>query len=125
MSLIQGVYVIYKKSILELLEGRICSIHSYEFMNAKKKDHTISEEDIEYLLEMAPVVVLASETDDILSTYFVAGHLGEKLYSILNLCLGYSKELEKEEYKESLQRFMNDIKRVEQMGLLGEIIEIE
>lgn len=123
IRVIQGVYIIYKKSILELLEGRIPSIHSYEFTNANKKDLTISEEDIEYILEIAPVIALASETDDILSTYFIAGHPGEKLYSVFNLCLGYSRELEKEVYKESLQRFMNDIKIVEQIGLLEEIIE--
>lgn len=44
---IHSVYVIYKKSILNLLEGRIRSTHSHEFMNAKKKDRTISKEDIE------------------------------------------------------------------------------
>lgn len=36
-SHIHSVYVIYKKSILNLLEGRIRSIHSHEFMSAKKK----------------------------------------------------------------------------------------
>lgn len=120
-SLIQGVYVIYKKSVLELLEGKISSIHSYEFINAKKNERTISEEDIEYVLEMATVVVLASESDGVLTKYFYSG-TGEKLDSMFNLCLGYSKELEKKEYKVSLQRFMNDIKIVEQMGLLERII---
>ncbi|HEY4602261.1 MAG TPA: hypothetical protein VIG73_13425 [Cerasibacillus sp.] len=120
MRLIQRVYIIYKKSILELLEGKISSIHSYEFMETIKKDRTISVEDIEYVLETATVVVLASENDGVLTSYFYSG-LGEKLDSIFNLCLGYSKELEKTEYKNSLQRFVNDIKMVEQMGLLEKI----
>ncbi|WP_058306248.1 hypothetical protein [Gracilibacillus massiliensis] len=121
MELIKGVYVISKKAILELLEGRIHSIYSYEFNSPKKKTRTISDEDIEYVLEMATVVVLASENDQILTTFFIAGS-GEKLNSILNLCRGYSKDLENNEFKVSLQNFINDIEVVKQMGLLQEII---
>jgi hypothetical protein len=121
MKLIKGVYVIYKKPLLELLEGRIHSINSYEFTNSKKKQSTISDEDIEYVLDMATVVVLASENEQILTTYFIAGS-SEKLNSILNLCLGYSKDLEDNKFKASLQNFFNDIEVVKQMGLLEEII---
>ncbi|MEC5425835.1 hypothetical protein QGM71_20475 [Virgibacillus sp. C22-A2] len=121
MELIKGVYVIYKKAILELLEGRIRSINSYEFNSTKKKNRTISDEDIEYVLETATIVVLASENGQILTTYFIAGS-GEKLNSILNLCLGYSKDLESNEFKVSLQNFIDDIEVVKQMGLLEEII---
>ena len=124
MKLIKGVYVIYKKSLLELLEGRIHSINSYEFTKSKKKDRTISDEDIEYVLGMATIVVLASENDQILTKYFTAG-LGGKLNSILNLCLGYSKDLEVNKFKASLQNFLNDIELVKQMGLLQTIIENE
>ena len=124
MKLIKGVYIIYKKTILELLEGRIESINSYEFTNSKKKDRTISDEDIEYVLGMATVVVLTSENDQVLTTYFTAG-LGGKLNSILNLCLGYSKDLEDQKFKASLQSFISDIEVVKQMGLLEEIIETE
>ncbi|MGG1864574.1 hypothetical protein ABEP22_00390 [Bacillus safensis] len=119
-SHIHSVYVIYKKSILNLLEGRIRSIHSHEFMSAKKKDRTISKEDIEYVLEMATVVVLASENNGVLTNYFYSGN-GERLDSIFNICLGYSTDLQKKEHKVSLQRFMNDIKIVEQMGLLEKL----
>ncbi|MFX0564602.1 hypothetical protein [Bacillus pumilus] len=111
------MYVIYKKSILNLLEGRIRSIHSHEFMNAKKKDRAISKEDIEYVLEMATVVVLASENSGVLTNYFYSG-VGERLDRIFNICLGYSSDLQKTENKVRLQRFMNDIKIVEEMGLL-------
>lgn len=114
---IHRVYVIYKKSILNLLEGRIRSIHSHEFISAKKKDRTISKEDIEYVLEMATVVVLASENNGILTNYFYSG-VGERLDCMFNLCLGYSSDLQKKENKVSLQRFMNDLKIVEEMGLL-------
>ena len=120
MKLIKEVYVIYKKPVLELLEGRIHSINSYEFTNSKKKHRTISDEDIEYVLEMATVVVLASKNDQILTTYFIAGR-GGKLDSILNLCLGYSKDLEDNKFKTSLQNFLNDIEVVKQMGLLEAI----
>ncbi len=120
ISVIQGVYVIYKQSILQLLEGKIRSIDSYEFKETKKKERTILVEDIEYALEMATVVVLASESDDVLTSYFYSG-AAEKLDSIFNLCIGYSKELENKKYKHSLRAFMNDIKIVEQMGLLERI----
>ena len=121
MKLIKGVYIIYKKPMLELLEGRIHSINSYEFTNSKKMQRTISDEGIDYVLEMATVVVLASKNDQILTTYFIAGR-GGKLDSIFNLCLGYSKELEDHKFKASLQRFSNDIEVVKQMGLLEGII---
>lgn len=121
-SLIHGVYVIYQKSVLELLEGKISSIHSYEFTETKKKDRTISANDIEYVLETATVVVLASENDGIFRRYFYGG-ANEKLDSIFNFRLGYSKELENKKYKLSLQRFMKDIKIVEQMGLLERLMK--
>jgi len=117
ISVIQGVYVIYKQSILQLLEGRFQSIDSYEFKETKRKDRTIPTCDIEYVLEMATVVVLASESDGVLTSYFYSG-AAEKLNSIFNLCIGYSKELENKRYKHSLRAFLNDIKIVEQMGLL-------
>ncbi|MDM5297237.1 hypothetical protein QUF51_03550 [Bacillus pumilus] len=77
-SLIQGVYVIYKKSILNLLEGRISSIHSVEYFHTKKKDRTITEENIEYVLEIATVVVLASENNEVLTKYFYSGSKDKK-----------------------------------------------
>lgn len=70
---------------------------------------------------MATVVVLASKNDQVLTTYFIAGS-GEKLNSILNLCLGYSKDLEDNKFENSLQNFLSDIEVVKQMGLLEEII---
>lgn len=118
---IHSVYVIYKRSILNLLEGRIRFIHSYEFINAKKKDRTISKEDIEYVLEMATVVVLASDKSGVLTNYYFSG-VGERLDCIFNLCIGYSTDLQKKEHKVSLQRFMDDIKIVEEMGLLEKIV---
>lgn len=122
VSVIQGVYVIYKQSILQLLEGRFQSIDSYEFKETKRKERTILVKDIEYVLEMATVVVLASESDGVLTSYFYSG-AAEKLDSIFNLCMGYSKELENKRYEHSLQRFMNDIKIVEQMGLLERLMK--
>lgn len=121
VSVIQGVYVIYKQSILQLLEGKIRSIDSYEFKETKRKERTVLVEDIEYVLEMATVVVLASENDGVLTSYFYSG-AAEKLDSIFNLCIGYSKELENKRYKHSLRAFMNDIKIVEQMGLLERLM---
>ena len=121
VSVIQGVYVIYKQSILQLLEGKIRSIDSYELKETKRKERTVLVEDIEYVLEMATVVVLASESDGVLTSYFYSG-AAEKLDSIFNLCIGYSKELENKRYKHSLRAFMNDIKIVEQMGLLERLM---
>lgn len=122
VSVIQGVYVIYKQSILQLLEGKIRSIDSYEFKETKRKERTILVKDIEYVLEMATVAVLASESDGVLTSYFYSG-AAEKLDSIFNLCMGYSKDLENKRYKQGLQRFMNDIKIVEQMGLLEKLMK--
>src|SRR5699024_9327695 len=121
-NIIYGVYIIYKQSIIQLLEGKIHSIQNDRFKEVKKKDATISLEDIEYILEIATVIVLASEGGDILTSYFYSG-TGEKLDSILNLCIGYSKELESKKYRHSLQRFKNDIKMVERMGLLHRILD--
>jgi len=121
VSIIQGVYVIYKQSILQLLEGKLRSIDNYEFKEAKRKESTISARDIEYVLEMATVVVLASENESVLTSYFFSG-AGEKLDSIFNLCIGYSKDLENKKYKHSLQRFKRDIKTVEQMGMLERLM---
>ena len=78
--------------------------------------------DLEYILEMATVVVLASERDGVLTGYFYSG-AAEKLDSIFNLCMGYSKELENNKYQHSLRRFMKDIKIVDQMGLLGKLMK--
>ncbi|WP_339200757.1 hypothetical protein [Peribacillus sp. FSL P2-0133] len=121
MKLIKGVYLIYNKTILELLTGKIHSINSYEFRCPKKKNRKISDTDIEYALDMATIVVLASTNNKILTTYFISGS-AEKLNSILNLCIGYSKDLEYDEYKASLQNFKNDIEIVSQMGLLDKIL---
>jgi len=71
---------------------------------------------------MATVVVLASDSNGVLTSYFYSGD-AEKLDSIFNLCIGYSKELENKKYKHSLQRIMNDIKIVEQMGLLERLMK--
>ncbi|WP_273126925.1 hypothetical protein [Bacillus weihaiensis] len=117
MQLIKGVYVIYKKAILELLEGRIRSIKSYEFTSTKQKNRTITAEDIEYVLETATIVVLASDNSQLLSAYFIAGS-GKKINSILNLCRGYQ---ENHEDKASLQNFNDDLAVVNEMGLLEEI----
>lgn len=121
VGIIQEVYVIYKPSILQLLEGRFQSIDSDEFKVAKKKDPTIATCDLEYVLETASLVVLASERDSVLTSYFYSG-TAEKLDSLFNLCMGYSRELENKKYRHSLRRFMKDIKIVEQMGLLKRIM---
>lgn len=121
MKLIKRVYLIYNKTILELLKGKIHSIKSYEFKYPKKKNRKISNTDIEYALDMATIVVLASTNNKILTTYFISGS-AEKLNSILNVCIGYSKDLEYDEYKASLQNFKNDIETVSQMGLLEKIL---
>ncbi|WP_057913835.1 hypothetical protein [Peribacillus muralis] len=121
IKLIKGVYLIYNKMILELLTGKIHSINSYEFNYPKKKNRKISDKDIEYALDIATIVVLASTNSKILTSYFISGS-AEKLNSILNLCIGYSKDLEFEEYKASLRNFKNDIEIVSQMGLLEKIL---
>lgn len=55
-----------------------------------------------------------------MTNYFYSGD-GERLDRIFNICLGYSTDLQKEN-KVSLERFMNDMKIVEQMGLLEKML---
>lgn len=119
---IYGVYLVYKKSILELLEGRIPSVNSYELIQAKQGEKTLTEEDLAYLLDAGTLIVLASKREGLLTSYFYTG-ASERLDSLFNLCMGYSRDLEKKKYKTSLERFLKDIRLVERMGLLDRIID--
>ena len=73
MKLIKGVYIVYNKTMLELLTGKIHSINSYEFKYPKKKNRKISDTAVKYALDMATIVVLASTNNKYFTTYFISG----------------------------------------------------
>ena len=111
---IVGVYCVYRKSILDLLQGRISSIDSYDFQKASAKDKLLTAEDVEGVLDMATFVVIASEDKAYMSHYFIGGDT-EKLNSILNVCFGHPNLLADQASKRSIKRFEQDVLIVEKM----------
>ena len=109
-----GVYCIYRKSILELLQGRIFNIDSYDFQKASAKDKLLTAEDVEGVLDMATFVIIASEDKAYMSHYFIGGDT-EKLNSILNVCFGHPNLLADQASKRSIKRFEQDVLIVEKM----------
>ncbi|KOP29080.1 hypothetical protein ADM98_09210 [Exiguobacterium sp. BMC-KP] len=118
---ILGVYCVYRKSILDLLKGKIISVDSYDFKGAFSKDKLLTIEDVEGVLGMATFIVIASEDNTYMSHYFIGGD-AEKLNSILNVCFGHPNKSDEHASKRSIKRFEQDVLIVEKMGcvkLLG------
>ncbi len=116
-----GVYCIYRRSILDVLRGRIMSFESYEFKTAFTADKLIEEQHVEDVLDFATFVVIASADKDVMSHYFIGGDC-EKLNSILNVCSGYPKGTNEKTFSHAIQRFKKDITTVENMGYLENIV---
>lgn len=114
---IVGVYCVYRKSILDLLQGRIASIESYDFQRASAKDKLLTAESVEGVLDMATFVVIASEDDTYMSHYFIGGE-AEKLNSILNVCFGHPNLIDDQSTKRCIKRFEQDVLIVEKMGCM-------
>ncbi|WP_149427283.1 MULTISPECIES: hypothetical protein [Exiguobacterium] len=114
---IVGVYCVYRKSILDLLQGRIASIESYDFQKASANDKLMTAESVEGVLDMATFVVIASEDDTYMSHYFIGGD-AKKLNSILNVCFGHPNALDEQASKHSIKRFEQDVLIVEKMGFM-------
>ncbi|QZY88239.1 hypothetical protein [Exiguobacterium acetylicum] len=114
---IVGVYCIYRKSILYLLQGRIASIESYDFQNASVKDKLLTAESVEGVLDMATFVVIASEDDTYMSHYFIGGD-AEKLNSILNVCFGHPNLIDDRSTERFIKRFEQDVLIFEKMGFM-------
>ena len=112
-----GVYCVYLKSILDLLQGRIASIESYDFQNASVKDKLMTAESIEGVLDMATFVVIASEDNTYMSHYFIGGE-AEKLNSILNVCFGHPNLIDDQSTKRCIKRFEQDVLIVAKMGFM-------
>lgn len=112
-----GVYCVYQKSILDLLQGRISSIDSYDFQKASAKDKLLTAEDFEVVLDMATFVIIASEDKAYMSHYFIGGDT-EKLNSILNVCFGHPNLLADQASKRSIKRFEQDVLIVEKIGCM-------
>ncbi|MCY1691289.1 hypothetical protein OVA29_11830 [Exiguobacterium sp. SL14] len=111
------VYCVYRKSILDLLKGKISSVDSYDFKGAFSKDQLLTAENVEGVLDMATFVVIASEDSIYMSHYFIGGD-AEKLNSILNVCFGHPNESNEHASKRSIKRFEQDVLIVEKMGYL-------
>ena len=114
---IVGVYCIYRKSILDLLKGRIASIESYDFQKVFVKGKLMTAESVEGVLDMATFVVIASEDDTYMSHYFIGGD-AEKLNSILNVCFGHPNLIDDRSTERSIKRFEQDVLIVEKMGFM-------
>ncbi|KQS18754.1 hypothetical protein ASF99_02390 [Exiguobacterium sp. Leaf187] len=114
---IVGVYCIYRKSILDLLKGRIASIESYDFQKVSANDKLLTAEDVEGVLDMATFVVIASEDNTYMSHYFIGGD-AEKLNSILNVCFGHPNLIDDRSTERSIKRFEQDVLIVEKMGFM-------
>lgn len=114
---IVGVYCVYRKSILDLLQGRIASIESYDFQNASANDKLLTVEGVDGVLDMATFVVIASEDNTYMSHYFI-GSEAEKLNSILNVCFGHPNVIDEQASKHSIKRFEQDVLIVEKMGFM-------
>ncbi|MFL0200421.1 hypothetical protein ACHFI2_07355 [Exiguobacterium acetylicum] len=112
---IVAVYCVYRKSILDLLQGRIASIESYDFQNASVKDKLMTAESVEGVLDMATFVVIASEDNTYMSHYFIGGE-AEKLNSILNVCFGHPNLIDEQASNHSIKRFEQDVLIVANMG---------
>ncbi|WP_323679358.1 hypothetical protein [Exiguobacterium indicum] len=112
---IVGVYCVYRKSILDLLQGRISSIDSFDFQKASAKDKLLTAEGVEGVLDMATFVVIASEDNTYMSHYFIGGE-AEKLNSILNVCFGHPNLIDDQSTKRCIKRFEQDVLIVAKMG---------
>ena len=86
---IYGVYCIYQKSTMELLEGKISSIHSSEFNQRLKSDHTITADDLECILDACLFVVISANQDAEFVHYFIGG-ASNVLEDILRISTGGS-----------------------------------
>ena len=116
-----GVYCIYRKSVLDVLNGSITSFSSYEFETACSSDKLIIEEDVEDVLDFATVVIIASEDKKYMSHYFIGGN-SKKLNSILNVCSGFPTSTNKNFFNHTTNRFKEDVSVVENMGYLKNIL---
>ena len=114
---IVGVYCVYRKSILDLLKGKISSVDGYDFKGAFSKDKLLTAENVEGMLDMATFVVIASEDDTYMSHYFI-GSEAEKLNSILNVCFGHPNVIDDQSTERSIKRFEQDVLIVEKMGFM-------
>lgn len=114
---IVGFYCVYRKSILDLLQGRIASIESYDFQKGSAKDKLLTAEGVGGVLDMAIFVVIASEDNTYMSHYFIGGE-AEKLNSILNVCFGYPNLVDDQSTKRYIKRFEQDVLIVEKMGFM-------
>jgi hypothetical protein len=120
-SKIFGVYIIYRKSILDILDNKYNSFDSYEFKQAHFKDRTVSQEDVEDVLDISILVVIASDDGKHISNYYIGGS-SEILNSFLNVCLGFPKNTNPKFYKNTISVFTEDVKIVKNMGYLDNIV---
>ncbi|MFH7819152.1 hypothetical protein [Neobacillus thermocopriae] len=120
-SEIYGIYCVYSKSILGLLNNKYSSFDSYEFNTDQQKEKKILSEEFEDVLDISTIVVISSIDGVYISNYYIGGS-AERLNSILNLCLGFPKQTEAKYYKNTISLFIKDISIVEKMGYLDNIL---
>jgi hypothetical protein len=119
---IYGIYCIYRKSILGILQNKYSSFDSYEFNQALLSDRSISNGDFEDVLDFSILVIIASKDNKHISNYYMGGTL-ERLNSILNVSLGFPQNTNPKYHKNTVSVFNEDIRIVEDMGYLDNIIK--
>ena len=112
-----GIYCLYRRSVLDVLQGRIASFVSYEFETALASDQRIKEQDVEDVWEVATWVIISSQDNEFISHYFIGGD-AKRLNSILHVCTEYTDTLK---HKANLKRFNEEVRIVQNMGYLQNI----
>lgn len=118
---IYGVYCIYRKSILGILENKYSSFDSFEFNQSLLSDKTIHVEDFNDVLDFSILVIIASKDKKYISNYYIGG-ASERLNSILNVCLGFPKNTNEKYHQNTISVFYQDIRIVKNIGYLGNIV---
>ncbi|TRZ40252.1 hypothetical protein CEQ21_04760 [Niallia circulans] len=119
---ISGVYFIYQKSILDVLEKKYKSFKDIPINSTLFSERPFPENDLEDILDFSIMVVIASKDNEYFTDYFLGGS-SERLNSILNLCLGFPLYENSKHYKNTITQFKKDINTVENMGFLRYLLE--
>ncbi|MEN2767864.1 hypothetical protein [Ornithinibacillus xuwenensis] len=112
-----GVYGIYKKSILSVLEGEVENINGIDFAMKKQKDVTLSIDDVETILEVGILVILEKDDQKHVSGAFIGGNAG-KLYNLIDVFRGLPPLTHSKDDIISLRKFMSSLDTVNRMGFL-------
>ncbi|MBM7702076.1 hypothetical protein [Metabacillus iocasae] len=114
-----GIYVIYKKSILALLQGKVQHRYGLDFALVKEKDVELSLDDAESALFIGALVVVETTNHKQISSCFIGGS-ADRLYHLVKIFAGLPS-ISREDFDEKeLQSFISSLHVVKSMGFLNE-----